>query len=67
MLTFALLAWCSCAFALNPALDVNHYAHAGWRIGDEFAEGPIEAIAQTFAFESAPGRGTAIRVVIPFR
>jgi signal transduction histidine kinase/ligand-binding sensor domain-containing protein len=47
VLTFVLLAWCSCAFALNPALDVSQYAHTAWKIRDGFAKGSIGAIAQT--------------------
>jgi len=35
------------AFALNPALDINQYAHAAWRIRDGFTRGIIYALAQT--------------------
>ena len=42
-----LLARCSCAFALNPALDVSQYAHTSWKIRDGFTKGVITAIAQT--------------------
>ena len=42
-----LLAACSCAFALNPALDVSQYAHTSWKIRDGFTKGSIGAIAQT--------------------
>lgn len=46
--TFAvLLASCSCAFALDPTLDISQYGHFGWRYRDGFAKGLIEDIAQT--------------------
>src|SRR5262249_52856058 len=41
------LAWCPCAFALNPALDVSQYAHTSWKIRDGFSKGAIYAFAQT--------------------
>jgi len=41
------VAWCPCAFALNPALDVSQYAHTAWRIRDGFAKGAIHSMAQT--------------------
>ena len=41
------LAWCSCAFALNPDLDISQYAHTSWKIRDGFAKGTITSIAQT--------------------
>jgi PAS domain S-box-containing protein len=37
----------TCAFALNPALDVSQYAHTAWKIRDGFSKGSIIAIAQT--------------------
>jgi ligand-binding sensor domain-containing protein len=37
----------TCAFALNPALDVSQYAHTAWKIRDGFAKGSIISIAQT--------------------
>jgi len=42
-----LLAWCVCAFALDPSLDVSQYAHSSWKIRDSFAKGIIASIAQT--------------------
>src|SRR6185436_7009263 len=42
-----LLACCSCAFALDPSLDVNQYAHTSWKISEGFSEGLIRSIAQT--------------------
>jgi hypothetical protein len=42
-----LLAFCPCAFALDPSLDINQYAHTVWKIRDGFAKGIIYAIAQT--------------------
>ena len=41
------VAWCPCALALDPALDVSQYAHTAWTIRDGFAKGPITSIAQT--------------------
>ena len=40
-------AFCSCAWALNPALDISQYAHASWTIRDGFFDSAIQAIAQT--------------------
>jgi signal transduction histidine kinase/ligand-binding sensor domain-containing protein len=37
----------TCAFALNPALDVSQYAHTAWKIRDGFTKGTILSIAQT--------------------
>ena len=37
----------TCAFALNPTLDVSQYAHTTWKIRDGFAKGSILSIAQT--------------------
>src|SRR5262245_26739808 len=47
-----LLAWmillsCPSVFALNPALDVNQYAHTSWKIREGFTKGVISSIAQT--------------------
>src|SRR6185436_2318866 len=42
-----LLACCSCAFALNPSLDVSQYAHTAWKVGEVLPSGMIRAIAQT--------------------
>ena len=42
-----LLACGSCAFALNPTLDVSQYAHTAWKVSDGFFKGVIFAIAQT--------------------
>jgi PAS domain S-box-containing protein len=36
----------TCAFALNPTLDVSQYAHTAWKIRDGFAKGSILSIAQ---------------------
>jgi ligand-binding sensor domain-containing protein len=41
------LAYCSCAFALNPTLDVSQYAHTAWKVSDGFFAGIIFSIAQT--------------------
>jgi len=42
-----LLAWCACAFALDPSLDVSQYAHTVWRVRDGFSKGVITSLAQT--------------------
>src|SRR5215510_8301758 len=47
VLTCILLACCPSAFALNPALDINQYAHASWKIRDGFIKAEITTIAQT--------------------
>ena len=39
-------ALCPCAFALNPALDINQYAHQAWTVRGGFFKGSIYAIAQ---------------------
>ena len=46
-LVVVLLAWCPCAMALDPALDVSQYAHTSWKVRDGFVKGAIFAIAQT--------------------
>jgi ligand-binding sensor domain-containing protein/signal transduction histidine kinase len=40
-------ACCTCAFALNPELDVSQYAHTSWKIRDGFPTGQVTSIAQT--------------------
>jgi signal transduction histidine kinase/ligand-binding sensor domain-containing protein len=47
MIVYLVLAWCPSVFALNPALDVNQYAHTSWQTRDGFPKGQITAIAQT--------------------
>src|SRR5580765_5939935 len=47
VLVCLVLAWCPCAFALNPALDVSQYTHTAWKIRDGFSKGLITSIAQT--------------------
>ena len=42
-----LLAFCACAFALDPSLDVSQYAHTAWKISDGFPKGIVNKIAQT--------------------
>jgi signal transduction histidine kinase/ligand-binding sensor domain-containing protein len=39
-------ALCSCAFGLDPALDINQYAHKAWTVRESFFKGAIYAIAQ---------------------
>jgi hypothetical protein len=47
VLAGVLLAWCPCAVALDPALDVSQYAHTAWKIRDGFTKGLIRSIGQT--------------------
>ncbi len=42
-----LLAFCACAFALDPSLDISQYAHTSWKVRDGFSKGSITSIAQT--------------------
>jgi signal transduction histidine kinase/ligand-binding sensor domain-containing protein len=46
-LAWMLLACGSCAWALNPELDVSQYAHTAWKIREGFTKGEISSIAQT--------------------
>jgi signal transduction histidine kinase/ligand-binding sensor domain-containing protein len=41
------MAWCVCAFALDPSLDISQYAHTAWKVRDGFSRGHILSIAQT--------------------
>src|SRR5215469_11887257 len=41
------LAWCICALALDPSLDVSQYAHTMWKFRDGFTRGAVFVIAQT--------------------
>src|SRR5262245_39415371 len=48
MIALALTLMCApTASALDPALDVNQYAHKAWIYREGFAPGQITAIAQT--------------------
>src|SRR5262245_66035188 len=47
VLACTLQAWSTSVFALDPALDVNQYAHASWKIRDGFFRSRISQIAQT--------------------
>jgi PAS domain S-box-containing protein len=38
---------CSCAFALDPSLDISQYAHTTWKIRDGFTKGAVGSIVQT--------------------
>src|SRR5215471_8639698 len=42
-----LLVCCLCAFALDPSLDINQYAHTAWTVREGFSKGAIISIAQT--------------------
>src|SRR5208337_4750099 len=41
-----LLVFTTCAFALDPSLDISQLAHTAWRVRDGFGKGPIHSIAQ---------------------
>jgi len=41
------LAYCPCALALNPSLDMDRYAHKAWTVREGFFKGAIISIAQT--------------------
>ncbi len=41
------LTCCQWAAALNPALDINQYAHTAWTVRDGFFKGIIDVVAQT--------------------
>src|SRR5215831_3129831 len=47
LLAVVMFVWCSCALALDPALDVSQYAHTAWKVRDGFTKGAIFSIAQT--------------------
>src|ERR1700733_1053282 len=42
-----LVACCPCAYALNPSLDINQYAHTAWTARDGLFKGIVSSIAQT--------------------
>ena len=42
-----LLASRTCAFALDPSLDLSQYAHTAWKVREGFIKGTIFSIAQT--------------------
>jgi len=42
-----LLGSWSCAFALDPSLDVGQYAHTAWKVSQGFSKGVIFSMAQT--------------------
>jgi signal transduction histidine kinase/ligand-binding sensor domain-containing protein len=45
-LSFIVLAWCACAFALNPDRDIHQLAHRSWGEREGYP-GRSEALAQT--------------------
>ena len=47
MMLCVLLAVCPAAFALDPSVDANQYAHAAWTVRAGFAKGPVRSVAQT--------------------
>ena len=42
-----LLVSSTCAFALDPSLDVSQYAHTTWKVREGFTKGTIFSMAQT--------------------
>jgi len=46
LLAVILLAWCACALALDPSLDISQYSHTAWKIRDGFVKGEIISVAQ---------------------
>ena len=42
-----LLATSSCAFGLDPSLDISQYAHTAWKVREGFTQGTIFSISQT--------------------
>jgi pimeloyl-ACP methyl ester carboxylesterase len=46
-IAFTVLAACPCAFASNPTLDLNQYAHTAWTARQGFFDGVIRAITPT--------------------
>ena len=47
VVVLGLVLWPMRVDALNPALDIDQYAHTAWKIRDGFYKGTIHAIAQT--------------------
>ena len=45
--TLDLLLGCLPALALNPSLEISHYAHTKWTVRDGAVKGNIYAMAQT--------------------
>ncbi|HEX3228974.1 MAG TPA: two-component regulator propeller domain-containing protein, partial [Pyrinomonadaceae bacterium] len=41
------LACCSCAFGLNPSLEISQYAHTSWTAREGYSLGSVFAMAQT--------------------
>jgi len=42
-----LLVCCTCAFPLDPSLDISQYAHTAWKVRDGFPKGMVDSVAQT--------------------
>ena len=48
ILSSFLVAWCACALALDPTLDVSQYPHDAWRVQEDgFTRSRLTSIAQT--------------------
>jgi hypothetical protein len=54
----AALAWCACAEALNPSLDISQYGHTAWTVRDGFALGNIYGMAQAPSAYTTARRGS---------
>jgi signal transduction histidine kinase/ligand-binding sensor domain-containing protein len=69
MIAGILVAYCACASALDPSLDISQYAHTSWKIREGFVAGTIHQIAQTqdgylwLATESGLVRFDGVRTV----
>jgi signal transduction histidine kinase/streptogramin lyase len=47
LLAAGLLAYCPCAFAVDPTIQVTQYAHSSWRVQDGAFRGAPAVITQT--------------------
>jgi ligand-binding sensor domain-containing protein len=70
MIAGILLAYCACASALDPSLDISQYAHTSWKIGKGVVNDTTHTIVQTkdgylwLATESGLRRFDGIRSVL---
>src|SRR5580704_4156944 len=42
-----LLVCCTCAFPLDPSLDISQYAHTAWKVRDGVPKSIVVSVAQT--------------------
>jgi hypothetical protein len=45
-----------CAFALDPSLDINQYAHTAWKVRDGFTKGHINRLRRRLTATSGSAR-----------